>query len=119
MRRNLNFRETNKIEMAAENFLKRCPPRSITLLCAIAINDMVESFHLEDADEDAVAKFIDFHDFIKAQSNNKVSIPVSISTPQNVIPKTAVEEEAPQPKGLVSDEAKDVMKDVMANLFGT
>ena len=115
MRRNLNFRDTNKVEKAAEDFLKKCPPRSITLLCAIAINDMVEAFHLEDADEDAVAKFIDFHDFIKAQPNNIVQMPVmTVSTPEKAV---VPEEKKKVVNGLVTSEAKNAMNDIMASLF--
>ncbi len=113
MRRNLNFRESNKVESRANSFLMNCPARSVTSLCAIALNDLAENYHLEGASAEDIAKFIEFYDFLKTQKTSGNLIPIQSITTETIKPKKEEKKES----GLVSSEAKDIMADVMSNIF--
>lgn len=122
MRRNLNFRETVKPEFEADSFLKNCPPRSITAFVAIAINNLVKNYGLEDASSEEISKFIEYFDFIKVDGKN-VPFQMVVKPLENdvhpVKEKTEMLSSLDVEKPLVSQSAKDTMSEVMASVFGT
>lgn len=118
-------------------------PRFLGSLCAIALTELMQTYHLENASAEDIKNFTIFYKFYKAQMEKEASLamanighymanPVYPTTPLPMMPNPVIQENVPietQPEikeendwqnneeSLVSKEDKEAMKAIMSNAW--